>query len=120
MFPPIFEVCAANSAVKMALGNPPRIYPFGEAEQGTPKPYAVWQTISGSPENYLAQRPDIDSFTLQVDVYAGTAADARTCARAIRDAIEPRAYVVRWNGEMRDPDTKSYRVSFDVDWWTPR
>jgi len=120
MFPPIFEVCAANSAVKMALGNPPRIYPFGEAEQGTPKPYAVWQTISGSPENYLAQRPDIDSFTLQVDVYAGTAADARACARAIRDAIEPRAYVVRWNGEMRDPDTKSYRVSFDVDWWTPR
>ncbi len=121
MYPPIFQVCAADAGVKAALGaSPVRFYPFGEAPQNAPKPYAVWQTFGGSPENYLGQRPDIDSFRLQVDVYAVDAAAARNAARALRDAIEPLAHITRWGGESRDPDTASYRVTFDVDWWTPR
>ncbi|MFV3416289.1 DUF3168 domain-containing protein [Pseudomonas sp. NY15436] len=120
MFPPIYEVCAANSEVKAALGTPVRLYPFGEAPHGVALPYAVWQTLGGSPENYLKQRPDIDQFSLQVDVYATSATAARNVARALRNAIEPVAYITRWNGEDRDQETKNYRVSFDVDWWVQR
>lgn len=120
MFAPIYEVCSANASVQAALGNPARLYPFGEAPQGVAKPYAVWQTLGGSPENFLKQSPDIDQFTLQVDVYASTAMAARAAARSLRDAIEPVAYITRWNGEDRDQETKNYRVSFDVDWWVPR
>lgn len=121
MYPPIFATCAAAPAVTALLGTSPvRIYPFGEAPQAGPYPYAAWQTVGGAPENYLGDRPDLDSYTLQVDVYADTAASARAVAEALRDAIEPHAYITRWGGESKDPSTGRYRISFDVDWLTHR
>ncbi|NBF13089.1 DUF3168 domain-containing protein [Pseudomonas sp. Fl4BN1] len=121
MFAPINAVCTMDAGVVALLGSTPqRLYPFGDAAQNVPKPYAVWQTIGGDPENYLAGRPDIDGYTLQVDVYAETGKDARTVAKALRDAIEPHAYIIRWGGDGRDPATKNYRYSFDVSWIVPR
>lgn len=121
MYPAIFATCAASSRVRALLGtSPTRLYPFGEAPQNVTKPYAVWQTISGSPENYLGDIPDIDTHSLQVDVYAPTATAARDVAEAIRDAVEPVAHITFWGGESRDPETNNYRVNFTVDWWTQR
>ncbi|UJW24034.1 MULTISPECIES: DUF3168 domain-containing protein [Pseudomonas] len=122
MTPPIVQACLQSPAVTALLGagTGMRLYSFGEAEQGAAKPYAVWQVVSGSPENYLAGRPDVDNVTLQVDVYATTGDSARQVRDAIRDAIELDAYVTRWGVEGRDPETKNYRASFDVDWWVPR
>lgn len=121
MFPPIFQVAAADHGVTALLGTAPvRLWPFGEAPEGTPLPYAVWQLVSGSPENYLAGRPDMDGFTLQIDVYAATGSSARAVGAALRDAIELTAHVTRWGGESRDEETNRYRLSFDVDWLTPR
>ncbi|MDA8485164.1 DUF3168 domain-containing protein [Pseudomonas resinovorans] len=121
MFPPIFEICKASAAVTALIGaNPCRLYPFGEAPQGGQKPYAVWQTTTGLPENYLGQRPDLDSFGLQVDVYADTGFSVRAVAEALRDAIEPVAYITAWRGGGRDPETKNYRFTFDVDWLVQR
>ena len=121
MFAPIFAVCAADPAVTALLGSSPlRIYPFGEAPEGVPKPYMVWQTIGGSPENYLAHRPDIDGFGLQIDVYGLCVTQTRDVAKAIRNAIELKATITRWGGDSHDPKTKTYRYSFDVDWLVPR
>ncbi len=121
MFPPIFQVAAADPGVTAVLGTSPvRLFPFGEAPEGVTLPYAAWQLVSGSPENYLAGRPDIDGFTLQIDVYAATGSSARAVGKALRDAIELNAYIVRWGGESRDNETNRYRLSFDVDWLTPR
>ena len=121
MYPPIFSTCAADAAVQTYLGaSPTRLYPFGKAPQGSTKAYAVWQVVSGAPENALNEVPDIDGWTLQVDVYASTADAVRDAAEALRDAIEPVAHVVSWRGESRDPDTKNYRFSFDVDWMEHR
>ncbi|MNZ52558.1 hypothetical protein D3C78_704070 [compost metagenome] len=121
MFPPIFATCAAAPAVTALLGTAPtRIYPFGEAPQAGPYPYAVWQTVGGAPENYLGDRPDVDSYALQVDVYADTVASARAVAATLRDAIESHAYIARWGGESKDAETGRYRYSFDVDWHVSR
>lgn len=121
MFPPIFQTCAADPAVQAVLGpDPVRLYPFGEAPAEVTQPYAVWQVIGGSPENYLGNRPDMDSYFLQVDVYATTDTSVYAAATALRDAIEPKAYITGWRGESRDPTTGSYRYSFDVDWLTSR
>jgi hypothetical protein len=118
---PIFAVCAADVGVRALLGvTSHRLYPFGEAPEGVTKPYAVWQLVTGSPENYLAGRPDLDGFTLQVDVYAVTATSARAVTDAIAHAIELKANVVSWGGESKDTATKLYRSSFDVDWLVPR
>lgn len=121
MYPPIFSVCAADPAVVALLGPAPiRLSQFGEAKQGVAKPYAVWQIISGAPENYLNQRPDMDLFTVQVDVYGQDPDSTRDTAAALRYAIEGVAHVVSYGGEGRDPDTKNYRYSFTVDWWVKR
>lgn len=121
MYPPIFAVLNASAAVKALIGSGPvRAYPFGDAPQDVALPYVVWQTVSGSPENYINQVPDIDLFSLQVDVYAASSASARSVAAAVRDAVEPSAHIVAWRGEGRDPDTKHYRYSFDVDWFVHR
>lgn len=118
MTPPIFQLCSQAAAVTALLGVGAnlRLYSFGEAPEGVAKPYAVWQLVNGEPENYLAGRPDADGFTLQVDVYGTTSTSARQVRDAIRDAIELRANVTRWGAEGRDPATKNYRTSFDVDW----
>ena len=122
MSAPIFEVCSSDVGVGALLGTGAgtRLYSFGEAPEGVAKPYAVWQVVSGSPENYLAGRPDVDGFKLQVDVYATTGTVARRARDAIRDAIELNAYITRWGIEARDPVTKNYRAGFDVDWIVQR
>lgn len=118
MSAPIFETCSRDLVVTGLLGTGAdmRLYSFGEAPDKVAKPYVVWQVINGNPENYLAGRPDADGFTLQVDVYASTGTSARQVRTAIRNAIELHAYITRWGSESRDPTTKNFRTSFDVDW----
>lgn len=97
MIAPIFSVCASSPEVTDLLGsNPVRIYPFGIQDDNVVYPYVVWQNITGSPENYIAQRPDADFFTLQVDAYADTVDEVIAVATALRDAIEPHAHITRW------------------------
>ncbi|MHC5644228.1 DUF3168 domain-containing protein [Escherichia coli] len=117
MIAPIFSVCASSSEVTALLGsNPVRIYPFGIQDDNVVYPYAVWQNINGSPENFLNQRPDADMYSLQVDIYADTPDEAIAVAQAMRNAIEVKANIVRWGNQTRDPETLRYRYSFDVDW----
>ena len=121
MNPPIFDILKANSGVTAILGSSPvRVFPFGEAPQDVVDPYAVWQTISGQPMNYLGDLPDMDQFSVQVDVYGASAQGVRAAAKAIRDALEPVAYITSWRGESRDQETKRYRYSFDVDFHVAR
>jgi hypothetical protein len=121
MYPPLFAIVSVDLTVRTVFGtNPVRVFPFSGAPENVTLPYAVWQTIGGSPENYVGNAPDIDSFFVQVDVYATTAASARDGAEALRDAIEPRAYIVAWRGESKDPATQHYRYSFDVNFFTAR
>ena len=121
MTPPIFKVCAADPAVTALLGiSPCRLYPFGEAPEGVEYPYAVWAQISGAPENYLGDRPDMDQISLQVDVWAKTGASATAVAAALRNAIEGHAYITAWRGTSTDQETKSKRASFDISWHVER
>ncbi len=116
-YPPIFQVAAADPGVTALLGaNPTRLYLFGLAPDNPVGTYCVWQIIDGSPDNYLAGRPDVESHTLQIDVYATTAAEARAAGQALEYAVELSALVVGYNGENRDTETGRYRYSFSVDW----
>lgn len=121
MYPPIYAIVKDDVAVKALLGTEPRVYPFGQAPQSPVLPYAVWQVIYGSPENYINDRPNTDSFGIQIDVYAQTVASVRSCAQAIRNAIEEDSHVVSWRGEEKEgEDTNLYRLGFDAEFWTER
>ncbi|WP_455913794.1 tail completion protein gp17 [Pseudomonas syringae] len=120
-YPPIFQVATADPAVRALIGESPvRFFLFGMAPEKPAGTYCVWQVINGSPDNYLAGRPDVEAYGLQVDVYATTAAGARAAGQAIEYAIELAARVTSYNGETRDTETMLYRYSFDVDWIVQR
>lgn len=121
MTPPIHNVCAADPAVTLALGvRPLRLFQWGEVPEKPAYPYAVWQVVGGAPQSYLAGRPDVDEFTIQVDVYGKTGSSTVIAAQAIRDAVELQANITRWGPQTTDPVTKNKRISFDIDWLVHR
>lgn len=120
-FAPVFATVSASAPVKALIGaSPVRCYPAGEAPQNVTLPYCTYQQIAGSPENYLNQLPDIDSGLVQIDVYAATTASARAVFTALRNAVEPVAYVTAVREDGKDPDTNRVRISIDTDWLTSR
>lgn len=121
MYPPIFQLAARDAAVRAALGeSTTRLFLFGLAPEGVGYPYAVWQVVGGSPENYLTNRPNIDNFVIQMDVYGPSADEVRAAAKALRDALEDHAHITSWRGESRDSETRLYRSSFDMSFYTNR
>lgn len=121
MISPLFPTLNADGKVKSLLGGDKiRVYPFGQQSSPIQYPYIVWQVISGSPENFLGTRPDIDSYSIQVDIYSLSLANCIDCATAVRDAIEGNAYITRWGTQEIETETKAYRLSFDVDWYEKR
>jgi len=97
-----------------------RFWPFSAAPQNPNKPYGTWQVLYGSPENSLNCAPSIDSIGVQVDLWGDTVSSVRSAAEAVRRAVEKEAHVVALNGETREPDTRLFRVSFSVDFYTKR
>lgn len=118
MIPTIFPLI--NGTVAQLGANPCRFYPHGQAPQGITLPYATYQIIAATPENYLNEAPDIDNTLIQVDVWASSALSASQTADAIRDALESHAHMTGFGGTARDPDTQHYRYRMDFSFWIPR
>lgn len=120
MRPPIFDAVDVP-AVRSLLGTDPvRFFSFGQAPASPGRPYAVWQTLYGSPENQLSGAPLEDRWGIQVDVYATSPASVLAVAEVLRDALEPACHIVRWGGESIDQPTGLNRYSFDVEFITRR
>lgn len=120
MFPPIFSLAKAEPTVTAVFGTTvTRVWPFGEApakgSAGFELPYAVWQSISIVPENFVTDAPNTDSMSVQVDVYAATAAGAREGARVLRDLYQRTAQVASMREWPRETDTNHYRYQLDID-----
>lgn len=83
--------------------DPVRFFDFGSAPQLETLPYATWQVLSGEPFNYLSGQPSDELLEVQIDIWAETAAECRTVARAVRRAIDPTIhishYVSAWDAE---------------------
>lgn len=121
MIPPVFQIIAASAECRTLLGtNPVRCYLFGEAPQGTPPTYAVYQMVTSVPANYLGQLPDVDDARIQVDVYATSQSVVRETAKAIRDAIEPYAHMLNAADRGRDAQTRNYGFMLEFEFFTDR
>lgn len=116
--PPIWDLVKDDLQVVAELGD--RVYSFGLAPKGNISPYAVYQVIGGSPENYLGRRPDIDSYIVQLDVYGDYLPDVRKAASALAQALEEHGYITSWRGDSTDPETRRGRISFDFEVWNNR
>ncbi len=116
MLPAVFQLLKGSAAVKAIVGtNPPRIYRHGSAPQDVPPPYITWSLISGVPENNLSDPPPLDRMTVQIDCWHATDSGVDALATAARDAIEPTAYMTSVVIDLRDPETKLYRMGIQFD-----
>ena len=122
MHPPVWDIASLDADVQSYLGaDPVRLFPFGAAPDRITLPYAVWQTISGLPEDYITNAPDLDLFVVQIDVYANSPTEARAVGKALRDALEAgKASVSAYRGETKELKTERFRCSFDMSFLTPR
>ena len=120
MLVPIYSLIKDDSGVQGVFGDPPRVYPFGQAPQKTPLPYAVWQTVTGNPQNYLRSRSDMDMTVVQLDVYAKTADGAIESAGLLRNLLEDSCYVTSYRDMPPDPETKNYRFMLTLEFGLPR
>lgn len=122
MFDPVYNTVENDAAVLAALAdsNGLRVHSFGDASQKGEKPYAVTQIVGGSPDNYLAGRPDADSLIVQVDVYGKHVVDVRAAVVALLGALEEAAHITAWLGENRELDTKLWRKGFTVEFKASR
>jgi len=121
--PDIFSIVSQNAACRALLKDGKkefRFYSFGMAPQGVAYPYAVWQIISGTPDNNLTSGDyDAEEIQIQVDVYSSHSQGsivARDVANKIMTAIKPVAYTTSFRAEERDFETMNYRSSFDSSW----
>ncbi|MGV8944663.1 tail completion protein gp17 [Thermomonas sp.] len=117
MLPPIFTMLSTDAACTALLGtgSASRVYPFGEAPADVPRPYVTWFVVGGFAHSTLADKPAADEMTVQVDCWADTAASAKAVAMAVRDSLETIGDLTNYNPSDRDPETKRYRMSFDIE-----
>lgn len=116
---PIFEWIKDDSDIKQSFGDDVRVYPFHDAPHGSALeyPYAVWQEISGTNDACLRGNGLAEQYRIQFDVFAKTASGALSAASALELALESKGYTASYNLRTREPVTKDYRVSFDMEFW---
>ena len=122
MFPNLYAILRANSTVLSMAGD--RIGRHGSVPQGTVPPYITWSTVGDAPHNTLSESPESDFNTVQIDCYTGPDdtgdAQAATLARAVRDALDAAGHHNRVIIDLREPDTKLFRVGIQSDLITQR
>ncbi|GGD57823.1 tail completion protein gp17 [Pseudoxanthomonas indica] len=119
MFPPIYQLVAADAACKAVLGTPPRCY-FGLAEENAARPYVVWHLAGGSPENLLDGPPPHDHFAGQVDIVADDQTSYIAAVTAVRAALERVGNVTSYNPGGKNAETGRLEYSFDAEFHVTR
>lgn len=119
MLPPIVAWMNASPAV-VALLKPASVMrvfrdevPETQPQPATGPPAVVYRMVSGTPLHKLDCAPTIDNLRLQFDVWATTWPAADAVFAAVRDTLELHGNVT-YNFTERDPDTRNWRVSFDM------
>lgn len=118
MFPAVYETLRSNAAVVSLVDD--RIGRHGEVAQTEVRPYIVWQIVVGQPFDSLSSAPCGDFTTVQIDCYHQTDAGIQQLAEAVRAALDADLIVNRVRVNIRDPDTRLYRVGLEADFITDR
>ncbi|MGQ7243705.1 tail completion protein gp17 [Salinicola sp. V024] len=116
--------CAQSEGFKLLLNDSDdktssddlRIYPV-VAPEGVAYPYIVYNTITSNPFNVLKGKPVAEAVSVQVDIYAKDYVSCLMLAQVLREELIDQCYM-QLNLETFDDETKSYRISHDLDFIT--
>jgi len=113
MLPPIFEILTTSLTVSGLVGT--RIYRHGSAPQNVLKPYITWFVINGQPEDQLSGAPCSDRDTVQIDIWSEGDAQVAQLALAVRDALDSEGVSNSLIINMREVETRLFRISFQAE-----
>lgn len=113
MLPNVYQILRTNSTVLSTVGS--RIYRHASAPQNVQKPYITWSLASNSPENVLNATPCHDRDIVQIDCWSETDEGIETLAYAVRDALDSAMITNRFTINLRETDTKLYRMTIEAD-----
>lgn len=113
MLPNIYAILRANSTVLSTVAT--RIYRHGAAPQDVLKPYITWFVVSGVPELQISGSPCMDVDTIHIDIWSETDSSIETLAYAVRDALDDANHANQMILNLRETDTKLYRIGFQTD-----
>lgn len=118
MFPPVYSTLRASAAVLALVGD--RIGAHGEIPADSARPYITWQIVSDQPHDQISGPPCSDFSSVQIDCWAMEDGDVRDLAIAVRDALDVAGHHNRVVVNLREPDTRLYRVGIEADFITQR
>lgn len=112
MFPKVYRTIHTPSVAGIV---DIRIARHGEIAQTEQRPYIVWQIATSAAFDNLSSAPGGDFTTVQLDCYHQTDAGAEQLAKAVRAALDAVLIVNRVVLNVRDSETKLYRVGLEAD-----
>lgn len=118
MFANVYATLRANATVLSTVAD--RIGGHGEVPQDTTRPYITWQIVADQPTDQLSGAPCADFETVQIDCWHQTDAGIRSLARAVRAALDTAGIANRVRVNLREPDTRLYRVGIEADFISSR
>lgn len=118
MFPNVYSLLLAAPAVTAIVGM--KIGRHGSMPQETAAPYITWIVVGDQPHNTLSEAPGSDFNTVQIDCWSDDDAEVTRLARSVRDALDAAGHHNRVAVDLREPDTKLYRVGIEADLITQR
>jgi len=118
MFPNLYALLHGAAAVAAIVGE--KIGRHGSMPQETTAPYITWFTVGDQPYDHLSGAPDTDFSSIQIDCWSASDGEVATLARAVRDALDAAGHANRVVTDLREPDTKLYRVGITADLITQR
>lgn len=118
MFPNVYALLQAAPAVVAIVGQ--NIGRHGSMPQDITAPYITWFVVADQPHDTLSEAPESDFNAVQIDCWSETDAQVATLARAVRDALDAAGHLNRVVVDLREPDTKLYRVGIEADFITQR
>lgn len=120
MLPAVFQTLKTAAVLAIVGGTPVRIFRHGAAPQDIEKPYVTWFEVSGQPYDQLSGAPCGDFDSVQIDCWSKSDTQVEQLAEAIRDAVDAAGIANRIVVNLRDPDTKLYRIGLEADFINSR
>lgn len=120
MLPTVFMTLQTPAVLAIVGGTPVRIFRHGAAPQDTEKPYITWFEVAGQPYDQISGTPCGDFDSVQIDCWSKLDLQVEQLARAVRDALDLAGIANRLVVNLRDPDTKIFRIGLEADFITSR
>ena len=120
MLPAVLLTLQTPAVLAIVGGTPVRIFRHGAAPQDSEKPYVTWFEVAGQPYDQLSGTPCGDFDSVQIDCWSKSDLQVEQLASAVRDALDVAGIANRVVVNLRDPDTKLFRIGLEADFINSR